>query len=540
MPQDIFETNEVNTSVAKSTALMSTCILISRLTGFIRTWAMAFALGNTVLAASFSLANNLPNMIYELVAGGILSTAFLPIYMQQLNKRSDEKANLYANNLLNITVLVLGIIALLGSIFAPQIMATQTMFSNADSQVVSQAIVFFRFFSFQIIFYGISAIIGGILNAKRKYFWPAICSVFMNIISIATFFTYPFFDGQAQTQTLILGIGITLSVAVMAFVQILALIKSGHKFQLVIDFKGEGLRDTLKLALPAIFCTCTNLIALSFMNSCALNVSDNGPASIQYAWMWYQFPYGVLSVAFSTAMFTEMSESFSKNNIEKFKDQFIYGFRNTLILIVPMAALLVVCSFDLIGLYSAGKFTFDQIQPISHLLSGWGFVLPLYALYMFIYRAYSSIKSLKTVAIVNFCFTIIQVLIYLTLTGVITPQLSLGLLGIPCGDFVFYGCVIIVLCIILKNKLGKFNYVSLFKPLVKVIIASIAGALVCFFVSYGYNFIFGQASGTLQFFVELLVMGVCGLLITYLLCYALKVEEICNFVQRLKQKFINK
>ena len=191
MPQDIFESNEASTSVAKSTALMSTCILISRLTGFIRTWAMAFALGNTVLAASFALANNLPNMIYELVAGGILSTAFLPIYIQQ-SQKSDVKANLYANNLLNITVLALGIIALLGSIFAPQIIATQTFFSNENDLAVTQAITFFRFFSFQVIFYGISAIIGGILNAKRKYFWPAICSVFMNIIAIATFFIYPF------------------------------------------------------------------------------------------------------------------------------------------------------------------------------------------------------------------------------------------------------------------------------------------------------------------------------------------------------------
>ena len=81
---------------------MSALILVSRITGFIRTWAMAFALGNTFLAASYSLANNLPNMIYELVAGGVLSTAFLPIYMQQRNAHSREAANDYVSNLLSI------------------------------------------------------------------------------------------------------------------------------------------------------------------------------------------------------------------------------------------------------------------------------------------------------------------------------------------------------------------------------------------------------------------------------------------------------
>ena len=65
------ENNTGAPSVARSTAVMSACTLVSRVTGFVRTWAMAFALGNTVMAAGFALANNLPNMIYELVAGGV-------------------------------------------------------------------------------------------------------------------------------------------------------------------------------------------------------------------------------------------------------------------------------------------------------------------------------------------------------------------------------------------------------------------------------------------------------------------------------------
>ena len=143
---------------------------------------MAFALGNTVLAASFSLANNLPNMIYELVAGGVLSTAFLPIYLQQRNMRSRDEGNRYASNLLSLALIFLGVIALLASIFSPQVMLTQTLFSSSSSETVENAVWLFRFFAFQIIFYGVSAIFGGLLNAEREYFWPAISSVFMNLI----------------------------------------------------------------------------------------------------------------------------------------------------------------------------------------------------------------------------------------------------------------------------------------------------------------------------------------------------------------------
>jgi len=68
-------------NVGSSAALISFFVIISRITGFMRTWAMAFALGSTMLASSYQVANNLPNMLYELVVGGMLVTAFLPVYV---------------------------------------------------------------------------------------------------------------------------------------------------------------------------------------------------------------------------------------------------------------------------------------------------------------------------------------------------------------------------------------------------------------------------------------------------------------------------
>ena len=314
------ENNTATPSVARSTALMSACTLVSRATGFIRTWAMAFALGNTVMAAGFSLANNLPNMIYELVAGGVLSTAFLPIYLQQRNQSSGEAASAYASNLLSIAIVLLGGISLLASIFAPQVMVTQSLFSSASEETVTAAVWFFRFLSFEILFYGVSAIFGGILNAEREFFWPAISSVFMNIVAIVGFFGYPFISAaDATAGTTWLGATNLLSIAVMAFVQLPALRRTGVRFRFRIDLRGPGLAETLRLALPAIACTAINLVGLSVMNSCALHVAANGPASVGYAWMWYQFPYGVLGVALSTAMFTEMSDAVSRGETERFK-----------------------------------------------------------------------------------------------------------------------------------------------------------------------------------------------------------------------------
>lgn len=538
----IMKNADTTKSIARSTAMMSALTLISRVTGFIRTWAMAFALGNTVLAASFSLANNLPNMIYELVAGGVLSTAFLPIYLQQRNTRSREEGNRYASNLLSLALIFLGVIALLASLFSPQVMLTQTLFSSSSSETVENAVWLFRFFAFQIVFYGVSAIFGGLLNAEREYFWPAISSVFMNLIIIVTFFAYPFVSSlSGQAGLLLLAIGTTLSIAVMACVQIPALVKAGFRFRFHIDLHDEGLHETVRLALPAILCTAINLVSLSFMNSCALHVAPNGPASVSYAWMWYQFPYGVLGVALSTALFTEMSDRMSRGDVYGFKQHLNMGLRTTCLLIIPMAAMLFVCSDELIGLYTAGKFTASDIAPIADLLRGWAFALPLYACYMFVYRAYSSLKNLKTVAICNLVFTCVQVFLYMIFTGVIAvPGFgSLGLVGIACGDIVFYGLMLVVLLAILIRCRGGFGLGKLVIACLKVTIATLIGGVIAELASWGIANVI-DISNIFGSFIALVITGIIGLSIIFVMCRILGVSEVTDIVHRLIRRLSRK
>lgn len=534
MEKNTSESDKRKAQVAKSTGMMSALILFSRVTGFVRTWAMAFALGNTVLAAAYALANNLPNMIYELVAGGVLSTAFLPIYLQQKNRRSVEAANAYASNLLSLTIVFLGGIAVLAAVFAPQVILTQSLFSSASDETVENAVWLFRIFAFQMLFYGISAVFSGLLNAERSYFWPAVCSVFMNVVCILMFFGYPFIASLSGTAGLAwLGLGTTISIAVMAFVQIPALRKCGFRFKFGIDLHGEGLRETVRLALPAIACTAINLVSLSLANSVSLSIADNGPASVSYAKMWYMFPYGVLGVALSTALFTEMSEAMSQRDFDRFKRGLTFGLRTTWLLIIPMAVLLFACSVELIGLYAAGKFTAADITPIAELLSAWAVTLPLYAGYMYLYRAYSSLKDLKTVALANLFLTIVQVLVYTVLGGVVAlPGIGVVNIGLPAlaaGDAVFYALMTIVLLLILRKRIGSFGFGDLARSIARVSIASILGGCVAIAVEYlmsGVVDIYSMGGA----FIALIVTGIAGLAAIIAFCKLLKVDEVSKML----------
>lgn len=100
--------NDSQDSIIKNTGLITLCTLGSRVTGLLRTWAMAFALGNTLLTSAYQIAYNMPAMIYELAASGVLATAFLPLYLLMKEKEGNRGAYDFASNILSITIIALG------------------------------------------------------------------------------------------------------------------------------------------------------------------------------------------------------------------------------------------------------------------------------------------------------------------------------------------------------------------------------------------------------------------------------------------------
>ncbi len=124
-----------------------------------------------MLASSIGWRITFPNMLYELVVGGMLVTAFLPVYVSVKDRLGVKGGNEYASNLLSLTFILLGFVSLLCTIFRASAHLHQS-FMN-DQSTMGDAIFFFRFFAMQIVFYGISTIVSGLLNASRDYLWSS-------------------------------------------------------------------------------------------------------------------------------------------------------------------------------------------------------------------------------------------------------------------------------------------------------------------------------------------------------------------------------
>jgi putative peptidoglycan lipid II flippase len=512
-------------SVARSTVTMSMATLLSRITGFVRTWAIAFALGNTAFASSFFVANNLPNMLYELIAGGVLTTAFLPVYLAQREKHGKDGAAAYASNLLSISAIVLGAVVILATIFAPQVIFTQSFLNtDADYADIPSAIFLFRFFAIQVIFYGVGAIISGLLNANRSFLWPALGPVFNNIVVIVTLFGFPFMMKLNPTGAMVwLGVGTSLGVVAMFIVQIPALIKLKIPLRFHVNLRDPALVDTLRMALPAMVYVIMSLIAVSVMNAVALKTAPTGVSTIQYAWVWYLLPYGVIAVALSTALLTEMSGASAAQDWSTFRGNVRFGLRSTLFLIIPLAAIIFTLSNQLTGLYNAvgGAFTHNDVLEVANVLAVWCLGLPFYAAYMFIYRAFSALRELKRFVAIDACGRVLLIILYGFFTTGFGLWEGLGLIGIPLAD----GCVNLLLCavmlIVLRKRIGSFGLGGIIKDGFRILAASLLAILVPFFISYG-----DYDQSILVSLATILLCGLFALVVYYLFCRLFKVPEV--------------
>ncbi|MGI6034115.1 MAG: hypothetical protein ACOX69_11910, partial [Coriobacteriales bacterium] len=153
---------------------------------------------------------------------------------------------------------------------------------------------------------------------------------------------------------------------------------------------------------------------------------------------------------------------------------------------------------------------------------------------------YSSLKNLKTVALCNLVLSCVQILCYVTFTGVIADgAFSLGLVGLAVGDTVFYLLMNVVLLVILRKRIGAFGFRSLVAPIAKVIVASVVGAGVAYLVTIPLTTAV-DTTHTLGALLALIVTGVIGLGLIYMICRLLHVEEVVNFAAALKRRLLHR
>ncbi len=520
-------------SIARSTATMSTATALSRVTGFIRMWATAFALGATGLMSSYSVANNIPNMIFELVAGGVLSAVFIPSFLELRESDGEDSAWRFASHVFNLVVLALGIVAVIGTLFPEPFIWTQTFrLPQGESEAVRElGAFFFSFFAIQVVVYGAGMVMQGVLNAQRRYLWPALGPVFNNIVVIVTMIVVAFMP-VGRTSLTVLAVGTTLGVVAMFAVMVPSLLKSGVRYTTGLGFHDPTVRRMFVLAVPTVIYVITNLVAVSFRNASAFAVDPAGPSQLMYAWTFYQLPYGILAVALATAVFTELAETAGQKDWGAFKDNFGRGLRATLVLMLPCAALLIALAEPLVGLYRVGRFTTEDIPAVAQVLQLWALGLVFFALMMYVLRTYYSLKDTVTPAIANLALTAVQIGLYVLLTTGVGTWEGLGINGIPIADGVFYALLFSTLAVLLRKKIGSYDLAGTARTFGVMTLAAAVGGVVAWGIAEITAPLLPGFAGSL---LQVTLGGIGGLAVAFGLGRLMGVREITSGVAMVRR-----
>ncbi len=522
-------------SITTSAAIISICTIISRITGFIRTWAMAFALGSTMLSSSYQVANNLPNMLFELVVGGMLVTAFLPVYMSVKKRLGEEAGNEYASNIFTILVVSLGIASALCIAFPAQIIYTQSFLS--DQSEMTSAVFLFRVFAIQILFYGISSVFSGLLNAHRDYFWSSIAPAAHNVIVIVSFLAYPLLlPVNYELALWVIAIGNPLGVFVQMIMQWPALKKCGIKLRLHINLKDPALAETLRIGIPALIVVICSFAVVSVQNAAAYSYDDAGPSILAYSRLWYTFPYSFLVVPITTAMFTELSDMQTEDDWDGIRSGIVRGSNQILFLMIPMAMFLCVYSTPLVTLYHAGAFTADAVGAIASYLCALALSLPIYGVNMYLMKVFSALRMMNSYALVNFAMSALQIILILLATnsGVLPIE------SIAWTSVVFYGLGDVLMFAILRKRLGRMNLSSTIKSCVLGTLMGAAGSIVGGGLLWAITSYLAPLSGSIgQAFLYIVICGLTSLVVTFGLAIKFDVKD-AGFVTSLIKRLLRK
>ncbi len=485
--------------LVRSTALMSVGTALSRLTGFLRVAAMAFALGvaETRLADAYNVANNTPNIIYELVLGGILSSVFVPIFVEQIASRKEEEAWHVARAVMTVTLVLLSLVMLIGILAAPWIIRLYTFRVEPEAREAARtlATLFLRFFMPQIVLYGLGAAATGLLNARRRFVVPMFAPILNNLVVIASFLTFAaMFAGPADpsplnitlAQKLVLALGTTAGVAAMTLALWPSLRRIGFRFRWAFDLRHPAIRKLIRLSGWAVGYVVVNQVGLLIVIVLAAG-ERGGYTAYQAAFIFFQLPYAIFSVSIMTALLPSLSEHWVQRDAARFRRVLARGIRASAFVVIPAAAGYLVLARPIMRLLlEHGVTRADSTELLASVLTFFALGLFSVSAFMLFLRAFYAMQDTRTPMLIN----VFAVGLNTAVNFAYFPVL--GVKGLALGHATAYTFAALVSAAILRRRLGGLEGRALAEGLGKVV----AGAILTAGAAWGSARLAAQALGT--------------------------------------------
>lgn len=518
-------------SLARPAAIMAAGTALSRLTGLGRFVALAFALGvaESRLADAYNIANTIPIVLYELVLGGILTSIFVPVLVQELRTKSREEAWRSVSALVSVALAALVAMTLLLVLAAPLII--DVFSTRAEGQAGEDqerlATFFLRVFAPQVLLFGAAAVAAALVNAHGRFGPPMFSPIVNNLVLIAVFLGFAAMAAGTPTagsvaddtgQKLLLGLGATGGVAAMAALNWWFAARLGGRLRPLLDWRHPAVRRVAVLSLWTLLFVGVNALgtAVSFWLA---NGRQGGPTAYVLGFAFFQLPIGVAAVSIMTALVPKLSAHYVDGDDGLFRARLSGGLRAVAMLMLPATAAYLVLADPLVRVLLAhGVATEESAELVAGVLRLFAVGLVPFAAFLLLSRAFYARQDNRTTALWN----ILAVGVTIALDFALYPIWDVR--GLALAHSLGFVVGSLVLARVLTRRVGGLETRRSLDQLVRVAVASILAADAMLVVVAGAEGIL--APGDARSLVQLSLGGAAGAATFLFVAARLGVEDL--------------
>jgi putative peptidoglycan lipid II flippase len=344
----------------RSTSIVGTFTLISRVTGLLRDMVYSRMFGAGLLMDAFLVAFKIPNFMRRLFAEGAFSQAFVPVVSEYKVQRGHDEVRELVDGAMGTLAWFLAVVTVIGVVAAPVLVLVFAPGFRLDGERFDLTVDMLRWTFPFILFISLAALAGGVLNSYGKFAVPATTSTLMNVVMIVfAAFVAPYFPRPG----IALAIGVFVSGLVQLGFQLPFLIRLGLLKRPRWRWGHEGVRKIGRLMLPAIFGSSVSQVALLLDTLIASFLVTGSIAWLYYADRLVEFPLGVFSIALATVILPGLASHHASQDPDRFASTLDWAVKLTTIVVLPATlALLLLAGPLTVVIFHYGKFDEQDVH----------------------------------------------------------------------------------------------------------------------------------------------------------------------------------
>ncbi|MFV0373538.1 murein biosynthesis integral membrane protein MurJ [Microbacterium sp.] len=447
-------------SIGRASALVGAGTLVSRITGLVRNIVLAAALGAVAsdAADAFAIANQLPNNIYAIISSGLLAGVVVPQIIKAASHRDGGSA--FVSKLLTLGVSVLAAVTVLAVVAAPLLVMLYGA-GLKDPRTIALTIAFAYWCLPQLLFYGLYALVGEVLNARRVFGPFAWSPIVNNLVSIVGFGAFIWIfglhtssSGWTPEMIALMGGTATAGIVLQALVLLLFWRRAGLHVRPDFRWRGIGLRDIGKLAgwtfLMVVAGQLAGLVQTMVLGTAA--GEGAGVAAIQFAWLVFMLPFSVIVLSIGTPYFTQLSEHVAAGRTDAVRDDLDVSTRTIGVLMVAALAAIVAAIVPIARIFTRAP---DESVQFALVLAAFLVALLPLSVQFVLQRTFYAHHDTRT----PFLFTAVQAA--LVIVGAVGALLLLPVQYLAAGIALTQSLANVVqlalAVILLRRKIGRLG-----------------------------------------------------------------------------------